>query len=149
MNFLNEDGQNQGTESGFDDTIEAKLVASRNGDKPDSKRDSGEGQLTVDVYQTEDDIIIKSTIAGVTSEDIDISITNDMVTIKGVRKPDERVRQNDYYYQELYWGPFSRSVILPEDIDADNAKALMKNGILTLRLPKLSKTRTKKIKVMS
>lgn len=149
MNFLNENGQNQGGESGFDDTIEAKLVASRNGDKPESKRDNGEGQLTVDVYQTEDDIIIKSTIAGVTSEDIDISITNDMVTIKGVRKPDERVRQNDYYYQELYWGPFSRSVILPEDIDADNAKALMKNGILTLRLPKLSKTRTKKIKVMS
>lgn len=149
MNFLNENGQNQGTESEFDNPVEAKLVAFRNGDRPDPKRDNGEGQLTVDVYQTEDDIIIKSTIAGVTSEDIDISITNDMVTIKGVRKPDERVRQNDYYYQELYWGPFSRSVILPEDIDADNAKALMKNGILTLRLPKLSKTRTKKIKVTS
>lgn len=108
-----------------------------------------EGQLTVDVYQTEDEIVIKSTIAGVTAEDMDIAITNDMVTIKGNRKPDEKVRPSDYYYQELYWGPFSRSIILPEEIDSDNAKASMKNGILTIRLPKLSKSRIKKIRISS
>ncbi len=106
-----------------------------------------EGQLTVDVYQTEDEIIIKSTIAGVTADDIDISITNDMVNIKGSRKSDEKVRASDYYYQELYWGQFSRSIILPEEIDADKARATMKNGILTLRLPKLAKSRIKKIRV--
>jgi HSP20 family protein len=108
-----------------------------------------EGQLTVDVYQTEDDIVIKSTIAGVTAEDLDITLTNDMVTVKGIRNPDEKIKQSDYYYRELYWGPFSRSIILPEEIDADNAKASIKNGILTIRLPKLAKNKVKKIKVVS
>ena len=108
-----------------------------------------EGQLTVDVYQNDEEIVIKSTIAGVTVDDIDISITNDMVTIKGKRKPDEVIEQSDYYYQELYWGPFSRSIILPEDIDVEKASASMKNGILTLRLPKLAKSRMKKVKISS
>ncbi|MFH1769877.1 MAG: Hsp20/alpha crystallin family protein [Parcubacteria group bacterium] len=108
-----------------------------------------DGQLTVDVFQTEDDIVIKSTIAGVTAEDIDVSITNDMVTIKGHRKTDETVSGSNYYHQELYWGAFSRSVILPEEIDADKAIASMKNGILTLRLPKLTRSRVKKLKVRS
>ena len=115
---------------------------------PPAKRDE-EGQLTVDVYQTDEEIVIKSTIAGVTVDDIDISITNDMVTIKGKRKPDEIIDQSDYYYQELYWGPFSRSVILPEDIDVEKASASMKNGILTLRLPKLARSRMKKVKISS
>jgi len=70
-----------------------------------------------------------------------------MVTIKGSRSSEEKIKQPDYYYQELYWGAFSRSVILPEEIDADNAKASMKNGVLTIRLPKLAKSRTKKIKI--
>ena len=104
-----------------------------------------EGQLTIDVYQTTNDIVIKSTIAGVKPEDLDISITNDMVTIKGRRDKDEKVKPEDYYYQECYWGPFSRSVILPVDIEADKAKATMKNGILTIRLPKAEKVKTKKI----
>ena len=128
--------------------VEASLTAVKSGNKTKSKEEE-EGQLTVDVYQTEDDIVIKSTIAGVTAEDLDISLTNDMVTIKGIRNPDEKVKQSDYYYRELYWGPFSRSIILPEEIDADNAKASIKNGILTIRLPKLAKSKVKKIKVMS
>lgn len=106
-----------------------------------------EGQLTIDVYQTQNDIVIKSTIAGVRSEDIDIEITNDTITIKGIRKKDDSVSKEDYYYQELYWGPFSRSVILPLDVDADKAKASIKNGILTIKLPKLEKLKTKTIKI--
>jgi len=106
-----------------------------------------EGQLTIDVYQTDNDVVIKSTIAGVKSNDIDVEITNDMITIRGMRKNDENVPQENYYYQELYWGPFSRSVILPIDIDADKAKASMKNGIITIKLPKLEKLKTKTLKV--
>jgi HSP20 family protein len=106
-----------------------------------------EGQLTIDVYQTDSDIVIKSTIAGVNPEDIDISITNDMVTIRGKRMKDEKISTEDYYYQELYWGAFSRSVILPVEVDADRAKASIKNGILTIRLPKSEKIKTKKISV--
>ena len=108
-----------------------------------------EGQLTIDVYQTPTDIVIKSTIAGVNPEDLDITITNDMVTIKGKREKDEVIAGNDYYYQECYWGAFSRSVILPVDVEAEKADASMKNGILTIRLPKIEKIKTKKIRVVS
>ncbi|MBD3282053.1 MAG: Hsp20 family protein [Candidatus Portnoybacteria bacterium] len=106
-----------------------------------------EGRLTIDVYQEKDDIIVKSTIAGVDPDNIDISITSDMVTIKGKREKEESVSAEDYYYQELYWGSFSRSIVLPTEVDADKAKAEIKKGILTIKLPKLTKTKTKKIKV--
>jgi len=112
-----------------------------------TRDDDHDGQLTVDVYQTEDEIVVQSTIAGVDQNDIDIAVTNDMVTIKGKRAMQEKIRSSDYYYQELFWGPFSRSIILPEDVDSDTAKASMKNGLLTIRLPKLAKTKTKKIKI--
>jgi HSP20 family protein len=106
-----------------------------------------EGQLTIDVYQTPNEIVIKSTVAGVKPEDIDISFTNDMITVRGRRKKEEEITTEDYYYQELYWGAFSRSVILPVEVDVDKAKAEIKNGILTVRLPKSEKIKTKKIKV--
>lgn len=106
-----------------------------------------EGQLTIDVYQTDNDIVIKSTIAGVKPEDLDVSINNDMVTIRGERKNEEKVEGENYYYQECYWGTFSRSVILPVEVIADKAEAAMKNGILTIRLPKADTTKTKKIQV--
>jgi len=108
-----------------------------------------EGQLTIDVYQTPTEIVIKSTIAGVNPEDLDITITNDMVTVKGKREKDEVIAEGDYYYQECYWGAFSRSVILPVDVEAEKAEAGMKNGILTLRLPKVEKVKTRKIRVMT
>ncbi len=108
---------------------------------------TGEGQLTIDVYQTENDIVIKSTIAGVKPEDLDVSINNDMVTIKGERKNEEAVESGNYYYQECYWGGFSRSVLLPVDVIPEKADAALKNGILTIRLPKADTTKTKKIQV--
>lgn len=106
-----------------------------------------EGQLTIDVYQTDNDIVIKSTIAGVKPEDLDVSINNDMVTIRGDRKNEEKIENENYYYQECYWGTFSRSVILPVEVLADKAEATMKNGILTIRLPKADTTKSKKIQV--
>lgn len=108
-----------------------------------------EGQLTIDVYQTPSDVVIKSTIAGVKPEDLDITITNDMVTIKGKREKDEVISDGDYYYQECYWGSFSRSVILPVDVESEKVEASMKNGILSIRLPKIEKVKTRKIKVLS
>jgi HSP20 family protein len=106
-----------------------------------------EGQLTIDVYQTDNDVVIKSTIAGVKPEDLDVSINNDMVTIRGDRKNEEVVESENYYYQECYWGTFSRSVILPIEVLADKIEASMKNGILTIRLPKADTTKSKKIQV--
>ena len=106
-----------------------------------------EGQLTIDVYQTEGEIIIKSTIAGVKPEDLDVTINNDMVVIKGERKNEEVVSNENYYYQECYWGGFSRSVVLPAEVVSDKAEASLKNGILTIKLPKADTTKSKKIQV--
>lgn len=106
-----------------------------------------EGQLTIDVYQTDSDIVIKSTIAGVKPEDLDIQINNDMVTIRGERRKEDSVRDEDYYYQECYWGAFSRSIILPVDVEANKSEAIMKNGILTIKLPKAETAKARKIQV--
>lgn len=106
-----------------------------------------EGQLTIDVYQTDNDIVIKSTIAGVKPEDLDVAINNDMVTIKGERKNEENIPRESYYYQECYWGSFSRSILLPVDIIAEKVEASLKNGILTIKLPKADTTKIKKIQV--
>lgn len=108
---------------------------------------NGEGQLMVDVYQTPTEIVIKSTVAGVKPEDIDISIVNDMITIKGKRWLDEEVKNGDYFYQECYWGSFSRSIILPIEVDPERVNANLKNGILTVRLPKIDKNRVKKVRI--
>lgn len=98
-----------------------------------------EGQLAVDVFQDKNNIIIKSTIAGVEPEDIDITFDNDMITIRGKRNKDLTIHEDDYFYQECYWGGFSRSIILPVDVDPERIKATIKNGVLTISLPKIKK----------
>lgn len=109
--------------------------------------EEAEGQLTVDVYQTPTEIVIQSTIAGVDPEELDIAITTESVTIRGKREKMEEVKDDDYFFQECYWGRFARQIILPQEIDAENALASMKNGVLTIRLPKLNREKTKKLKV--
>ena len=109
--------------------------------------DAEEGQLTVDVYQTKNLIIIKSIIGGVAPEGLDISITSDMITIKGTRINPDEIKPDDYYYQECFWGYFSRSIILPCDIKTEGVEATMKNGILTVKLPKIEKDSSMKVKV--
>jgi HSP20 family protein len=106
-----------------------------------------EGELTVDVYQTTDSIVIKSMIAGVRPEDLDITISRDMVTIRGKREEEKVSNEDDYFVRELYWGTFSRTIELPEEIDVDEAEAIEKHGLLILKLPKLDKRRQSKLKV--
>ena len=108
-----------------------------------------EGQLTIDVYQTPSHIVVESPIAGVSPDDIDVAITSDTVTIRGKREREQHIRDEDYVYQECYWGKFSRSVALPQEVDADNAEASIKNGVLTVKLPKLNRSKSKKLKVRS
>ncbi|MFA5076723.1 MAG: Hsp20/alpha crystallin family protein [Patescibacteria group bacterium] len=97
---------------------------------------AGEGQLAVDVYQTDKSVVIKSAIAGVLPKDIDISISGDILTIRGTRSKDHEVNDGDYYYRECYWGSFSRSIVLPVEVKQDQIEAVFKNGILTVILPK-------------
>ncbi len=106
-----------------------------------------EGQLAIDVYQTPEEIVVESTIAGVTGDDIDVDVTSERVTIRGERSKEEVIQDGDYYYQECFWGKFSRSVILPQEIDPDRATSSLKNGVLTIRLPKLYRDRSRKVKV--
>jgi len=106
-----------------------------------------EGQLTVDVYETATDVVIKTMVAGVKPDDLDISITREMVTIRGKREEDRTVSSEDYFHRELYWGAFSRTIVLPKEVDIEEAEAIEKYGLLILKLPKLDKNREARLKV--
>lgn len=104
-------------------------------------------QLAVDVYQTPTEIIVIGMIAGVKSEDLDIAITREMVVIKAKREEPEAPEKEKYVYKELYWGSFSRTIVLPEEVDADNSEAVEKHGLLIIRMPKINRSRSKALKV--
>jgi len=128
---------------------EEKTVSFKNdsGEKAPLPETSDEGQLLVDVYQTPDEIVIQSVVSGVRPDDLDVSITQDMVTVRGKRERSHHVSDENYFYQELYWGTFSRSILLPQEIDVEASEANLKNGLLLVRLPKLDKARVQKLKI--
>ena len=119
--------------------------------QPDSwmEEENSEGQLTVDVHQTQTEIIIHAMVAGEKPDDLTISINREMVTIKGKRERSQEVVDEDYFYKELYWGSFSRTILLPQEIEVEEAEAIEQNGLLTIRLPKVDKEKTQKLKVKS
>ncbi len=106
-----------------------------------------EGELAVDLCESKDELILQAVIGGVVISDLDISITNDMITIRGERNREDKDKIEKVYYNECFWGPFSRSLILPQEVNADKAKATIKNGMLTIHLPKLIKTKRKTLKI--
>jgi HSP20 family molecular chaperone IbpA len=108
-----------------------------------------DGELAVDVYQTPTHIIIKAMIAGVRPEDLDVSITRDMVTIRGKREQHTEGTAGDFFFSELYWGSFSRTIVLPQEVEIEEAEASEKHGLLSIKLPKLDKGRAAKLKVKS
>jgi HSP20 family protein len=124
--------------------IEDKFVEEK---KSWIEEDIEEGELLVDVYQSGNNIVIRSTIAGVKPEDIDIDINNDMITIRGRRKEEIVAEEEDFFYKECYWGGFSRSIILPCEVQAGRVKASLKNGVLTVTLPKIKNKKNVKISV--
>lgn len=106
-----------------------------------------EGELPVDMYQTGEAIIIRALVAGVSPDDLDIAITRDMVTIKGIREEYKEASGDDYYHRELFWGSFSRNLLLPEEVLIDEAEAQEKHGLLEIKLPKVDKDRSTRLKV--
>lgn len=108
-----------------------------------------DGELPIDMYQTRDTIIIRALVAGVSPEDLNISITRDMVTLQGQREEVQEAPDEDYYHRELFWGSFSRSIVLPEEIVIDEAEAKEKHGLLEIILPKLDKGRSTRLSVKS
>ena len=106
-----------------------------------------EGQLGIDLFETPVEVIVKTMIPGVRKDDIDISLSRDMLTIRGERKDEKTIADDDYHYRELYWGAFSRTVKLPHEVDIDKAEATESQGMLTLRLPRVDKERQTKVKL--
>ena len=103
------------------------------------------GQLAVDVFQTENEFCVQAPIAGVEQGDIDIAIENEMLIIRGERREPIMGKEKKYFYQECYWGPFSRQIILPEDANHEKIKASLKSGILIIRIPKAEPKKKKVI----
>lgn len=106
-----------------------------------------EGQLPVDVNQTASDIVIRAFVAGVRPDELNISISRDMVEIKGSRMEREQVNGPDYFTRELFWGSFSRTIMLPQEVDVEATSASSKDGLLTIILPKLDKAKQTKLRV--
>ncbi|MFQ6014070.1 MAG: Hsp20/alpha crystallin family protein [Anaerolineae bacterium] len=106
-----------------------------------------EGELAIDMYETEDDVVVKTAVPGVSPDDIDISIVGDTLSIKGETKTEEEVKEGSYLRRERHYGAFSRTVSLPAGIKADKAEASYENGILTLTIPKAEEVKPKTIKV--
>jgi HSP20 family protein len=129
--------------------IEVNQLITEEGYTPQKKEEKKkwfepEGQLAIDVYQTKDELVIQSAIAGVKPGNLDISMEGDVITIKG-RREKLFEEEGNYFIQECYWGLFSREVILPVEVDPGRIEATMKEGILTIRIPKILRERRKKI----
>jgi len=106
-----------------------------------------DGELPVDMYQTDDMIVIRALVAGVSPGELEISITRDMVTVRGVREEFQEAQDDGYFHRELFWGSFSRTLLLPEEVAIDEAEAQEKHGLLEIKLPKLDKHRSAQLKV--
>lgn len=125
-------------------------LASTTGTRPaplDDDMSGNEGQLPVDVHQTASDIIIRAFVAGVRPDELSISISRDMVEIEGSRMEREQVAGPDYFTRELFWGSFSRKIMLPQEVDVEASSASAKDGLLTIILPKLDKAKQTKLRV--
>jgi HSP20 family protein len=144
----------------YDDALESEIEEEVEADSPRYRRESEwpghgepeteqEGELPVDMYQTPDNIVIRALIAGVTPDDLDIAITRDMVTLRGRREEIREAPDQDYFHRELFWGGFTRTLILPEEIMIDEAVAKEKHGLLEIILPKVDKDRSTRLKVKS
>lgn len=112
--------------------------------KEDSLFEGPEGELTIDVYQLGKNLIVRSAIAGVEPEDLDITIENDLVIIKGNRKKVFAEEKENYFFQECYWGRFKREIILPVEVDSSRADAKLENGILIIKIPIIEERKKKK-----
>ncbi len=112
-----------------------------------SGEEKHEGQLALDVYQTKTDIVILAPIAGVKLSEIKVSVTEDVLLIKGKRSLELAIQEEDYFTQECFWGDFSRSIVLPAAVDASRISASFKDAVLKITIPKTERTKTKIVRI--
>ncbi len=118
-------------------------------DTSQDQESQGTGELPVDVFQIPDDIIIHAFVAGVRPDELNVSISRDVVVIEGTRNEHQDVLDSDYFTRELFWGSFAKTILLPQEVDVDNSSAHSKDGLLTITLPKLDRKRQTKLRVKS
>ncbi|MEK7665191.1 MAG: Hsp20/alpha crystallin family protein [Patescibacteria group bacterium] len=131
--------------------IENNLISKKPGlvQENKSKIFDPEGELVIDVYETGSDFVVLAAIAGIQIKDVDISLEKEMLVIKGNRENPCAGPENKYFYQECYWGPFSRKIVLPENINIAEAAAEMDKGVLTIKIPKNKQNNKGKLEVKS
>lgn len=109
---------------------------------------SKEGKLIVDVFKTDDHIIIQTAIAGISKEDLEIMTEKDVVVIEGERtRPTKENKIEEFYKQECYWGDFKREIVLPEETDPSRTEATMNQGILTIKVPRIEREEKREIEL--
>jgi len=115
---------------------------------PKSGLNKAEGQLSVDVYETNEAIIIIAPIAGVKRADIKITVTDDVLEIKGFRRFQEEAKKEQFYSQECFWGAFSRAIVLPARVKPNQVRASLKEGILKVSVPKAHLTQAQEVPII-
>ena len=128
---------------------EIPIATDTNSEVWQTNHEETDGELALDVYQTASEIIVQTFVAGVKPEDLEINITRDMLTLRGKRVESKTSKDDDYFSKELYWGSFSRAISLPQEIDPEEAEAIERHGLLTIRLPKIDKNKKSNLKVKS
>ena len=113
------------------------------------EEENDEAELTVDVYQTNTNIIIQTMVAGVNPENLELTIARDMITINGKRDDTRNIDEENYFIKELYWGKFTRTILLPQEVEPEEAEATEKHGLLTIKLQKVDKGKRNTVKVKS
>jgi HSP20 family protein len=113
------------------------------------EEENDEAELTVDVYQTNTEIIVQTMVAGVRPEDLELTISRDMITIKGKREESRTIEEDNYYVKELYWGKFSRTISLPQEVEPEEVEATEKHGLLTVKIKKVDKDKKSSIRIRS
>jgi HSP20 family protein len=131
--------------------LKSRLPSSSKDDAKENvwSEEEEEGELTIDVYQTAHEIVVQSMIAGVQPDNLSITITRDMITIKGKREVARGIHEDNYFIRELYWGSFSRTISLPQEVEAEEAEAVEKHGLLTIKIPKINRDKQTILKVKS
>jgi len=130
-------------------SLQGRDIEEDSDDKESKWEEEQEAELTIDLYQTQNEIIVQAMIAGVHPDNLSIDITRDTISIRGKREENQSINKENYFVQELYWGTFSRNITLPEEIDPEEAEAIEKHGLLIIKLPKIDKNRETKLKVKS
>ncbi len=115
--------------------------------RPLSLSGNGWSVPAVDMYQTDNEVVVKAALPGIKSDDVQINVTGEVLTIKGESKQKEETKEKAYHIREQRWGMFERSVVLPTEVVADKAKADFENGILTITLPKADEVKPKIISI--